>query len=55
MQCTCNDVPTYLFSFVETPRKCIIAELLIRKLASSSVLVLLALTKIRAYGLKALQ
>ena len=64
----------YLFSFVETPRKFIIAELSIRKLGSSSVLiilvslamrdfhssvlimlVLLTLTKIRAYGLKALQ
>ena len=57
----------YLFSFVETPRKFIIAELSIRKLGSSSVLiillvllvllllVLLALMKIRAYGSKALQ
>ena len=27
----------YLLSFVETPRKCIIAELSIRKLGSSSV------------------
>ena len=43
----------YLFSFVETPRKFIIAELSIRKLGSSSVL--LALMKIRAYGSKALQ
>ena len=53
---------TYLFSFVETPRKFIIAELSIRKLGSSSVLIiqsiisiLLALMKIRAYGSKALQ
>ena len=52
----------YLFSFVETPRKFIIAELSIRKLGPSSVLiiwlvliVLLALMKIRAYGSKALQ
>ena len=30
----------YLFSFVETPRKFIIAELLIRKLGSSSVLII---------------
>ena len=57
----------YLFSFVETPRKFTIAELSIRKLGSSSVLiillvllvllllVLLALMKIRAYGSKALQ
>ena len=52
-----------LFSFVETPRKFTIAELSIRKLGSSSVLVipliiplvLLALMKIRAYGSKALQ
>ena len=47
-----------LTSFVETPRKFIIAELSIRKLGSSSVLiilvVLLALMKIRAYGSKAL-
>ena len=33
----------YLLSFVETPRKFIIAELSIRKLGSSSVLILLAL------------
>ena len=55
----------YLFNFVETPRKFIIAELSIRKLGSSSVLiiqmqivinsVLLALMKIRAYGSKTLQ
>ena len=50
----------YLFSFVETPRKFIIVELSIRKLGSSSVLiilltVLLALMKIQAYGSKALQ
>ena len=31
----------YLLSFVETPRKFIIAELLIRKLGSSSVLIIL--------------
>ena len=43
----------YLLSFVETPRKFIIAELSIRKLGYSSVL--LALMKIRAYGSKALQ
>ena len=30
----------YLFSFVETPRKFIIAELSIRKLGSSSVLII---------------
>ena len=59
----------YLLSFVETLRKFIIAELSIRKLGSSSVLIilalilllalhtalLLALMKIRAYGSKALQ
>ena len=32
----------YLFSFVETPRKSIIAELSIRKLGSSSVLIILS-------------
>ena len=32
----------YLFSFVETPRKFIIAELSIRKLGSSSVLIILS-------------
>ena len=42
-----------LFSFVETPRKFIIAKLSIRKLGSSSVL--LALMKIQAYGSTALQ
>ena len=31
----------YLFSFVETPRKFIIAELSIRKLGSSSVLIVI--------------
>ena len=41
------------FSFVETARKFIIAELSIRKLGSSSVLIILM--KIRAYGSKALQ
>jgi hypothetical protein len=42
--------------FVETPRKFISAKLSIRKPGSSSVLkILLALTKIRAYGSKALQ
>ena len=30
----------YLFSFVETPRKLIIAKLLLRKLGSSSVLIM---------------
>ena len=49
--CMVNTI--YLFSFVETPRKFIIAELSIRKLGSSSVL--LALMKIQAYGSKALQ
>ena len=38
------------YSFVETPRNFIIAELSIRKLGSS-----LALMKIRAYGSKALR
>ena len=33
----------YLFSFVETPRKFIIAELSIRKLGSSSVLIVLVI------------
>ena len=33
----------YLLSFVETPRKFIIAELSIRKLGSSSVLIMLGL------------
>ena len=52
--CMVNTI--YLFSFVETPRKFIIAELSIRKLGSSSaLLLLLALMKIRAYGSKALQ
>ena len=54
--CMVNTI--YLLSFVDTPRKFIIAELSIRKLGSSSVLiilVLLALMKIRAYGSKALQ
>ena len=53
----------YLLSFVETPRKFVIAELSIRAPGSSSVLIiayyyyclLLALMKIRAYGPKALQ
>ena len=31
----------YLFNFVETPRKCIIAKLSIRKLGYSSVLILI--------------
>ena len=35
--CMVNTI--YLFSFVETPRKFIIAELSIRKLGSSSVLI----------------
>ena len=43
----------YLFIFVETPRKFIIAELSICKLGSLSVLIILALMKIRAYGSKA--
>ena len=43
----------YLFSFVETRRKFIIAEHSIRKLGSSSVLIILM--KIQAYGSKALQ
>ena len=55
--CMVNTI--YLLSFVETPRKFVIAELSIRKLGSSSVLIilllLLALMKIRAYGSKALQ
>ena len=33
-------LPVYLLSFVETPRKFIIAELSIRKLGSSSVLII---------------
>ena len=33
----------YLLSFVETPRKFIIAELSIRKLGSSSVLIILSI------------
>ena len=49
--CMVNTI--YLFSFVETPRKFIVAELSIPKLGSSSVL--LAMMKIRAYGSKALQ
>ena len=56
--CMVNTI--YLLSFVETPRKFIIAELSIRKLGSTSVLIillalLLALMKIRAYESKALQ
>ena len=45
----CMENTIYLLSFVETPRKFIIAELSIRKLGSSSVLIilLLALMKIR--------
>ena len=50
---TFNNIAMYLLSFVETPRKFIIAELSIRKLGSSSVLIILM--KIRAYGSKALQ
>ena len=40
--CIYNQTSTdpYLFSFVETPRKFIIAELSIRKLGSSSVLII---------------
>ena len=45
-----QNLPVYLFSFVETPRKFIIAEHSIRKL-----LLLLALMKIQPYGSKALQ
>ena len=41
---------TSLYSFVETPRKFVIAKLSIRKLRSSSLLM-----KIRAYGSKALK
>ena len=37
--CMVNTI--YLLSFVETPRKFIIAELSIRKLGSSSVLIIL--------------
>ena len=36
----------YLFSFVETPRKFIIAELSIRKLGSSSMLIINFLLKL---------
>ena len=54
------------YNFVQTPRKFIIAKLSIRKLGSSSVLIIiiistdedpniLALMKIRAYGSKALR
>ena len=43
-----------LFSFVETPRKFIIAELSIRKLGSSSVLIIhnsiISTDEVRAYG-----
>ena len=39
--CMVNTI--YLLSFVETPRKFIIAELSIRKLGSSSVLIILNL------------
>ena len=46
--CMLNTI--YLLSFVKTPRKFIIAELSIRKLGSSSVLCIIALMKIRAYG-----
>ena len=35
-----TDFTSYLLSFVETPRKFIIAELSIRKLGSSSVLII---------------
>ena len=45
---------TIQFSFVETPRKFIIAELSIRKLGSL-ILALLVPMKIQAYGSKALQ
>ena len=46
---------TIQFSFVETLRKFIIAELSIRKLGSLLILALLVPMKIRAYGSKALQ
>ena len=46
--CMVNTI--YLLSFVETPRKFIIAELSIKQSR-----ILLALMKIRAYGSKALQ
>ena len=51
----CENVPTLLvtYNFVETPHKFIIAELSIRKLGISSVLIMLM--KIRAYGSKALR
>ena len=39
----------YLFSFLETPRKFIIAELSVRKLASSSVLIQLLLPRLYIY------
>ena len=42
------------FLYVETPRKFINAKLSIRKPGSSSVLIILALMKTRAYGSKAL-
>ena len=50
---TCMVNIIYLFSFVETPRKFIIAKLSTRKLGSSSVF--LPLMKIQPYGSKALQ
>ena len=51
---TCHKIfDLYLFSFVGTPLKFIIAELSIRELESSSVLIILM--KIRAYGSKNLQ
>ena len=42
--CMVNTI--YLFSFVETPRKFIIAELSMRKLGSSSVLIIVLLIMI---------
>ena len=44
----------YLFSFVETPRKFIIAELSIRKLGSSSVLIILVTMIISANNMQLL-
>ena len=48
--CLHGEYNILVYSFVETPRKFIIAELSIRKLGSSSVLIILS-----AYGSKALQ
>ena len=51
--CVCMVNNKLKYNFVETPRKFIIAELSIRKLGSSALL--LALMEIRAYGSKALR